>query len=253
MSGPFERSVNDNPSTYMVQDRKNQKELARLRIQDQMITASMGGVFPKQADTTIFRFVLDVGCGTGGWLIEAAQMYPTRSLVGIDISERMIKYAHTQAEAHQVNDRVKFHAMDALRTLTFPAASFDLVNMRLGSSFLRTWDWPKILSELLRVTRLDGVVRVTECEVIQSNSPALTQLNEIHQCALFRAGHHFTTDRTALTSHLAPLLSQYRCEQIQTKSHTIEYQAGTAEGETFCEDMMLAFQTFRPFIQKWGC
>jgi ubiquinone/menaquinone biosynthesis C-methylase UbiE len=165
----------------------------------------------------------------------------------------MIEYARAQAEAHQVNDRVEFRVMDALLILEFPAAFFDLVNLRLGSSFLRTWDWPKMLSELLRVAGTGGVVRVTECEVIQSDSPALTRLNEMHQCALFRAGHHFTQARTALTFQLAQLLKQHGCQQVQTKAYAIEYRAGTAEGEAFCEDMMLAFQTFRSFLQKWGC
>src|SRR5713101_8679776 len=82
---------NDNPNTYFVQDRANRKELTRLAVQDQMLTAGMGGVLPEQADPTLFRRMLDVGCGTGGWLIEAAQTYPTMSLVGIDISRNMIE------------------------------------------------------------------------------------------------------------------------------------------------------------------
>ena len=131
------------PSTYFVQNRKNQKELARLAIQDHALTAGMGGVLPEQADPSIFHRVLDVGCGTGGWLIEVAQTYPTMSLVGIDISQRMIKYARVQAEAHQVKDRIKFHVMDALHPLEFSPACFDLVNLRLAVSFMRTWDWPK--------------------------------------------------------------------------------------------------------------
>src|SRR5437879_915786 len=134
----------------MVQDRKNKKELTRLNMQDQMVTAGMGGVLPEQADPTVFRRVLDVGCGTGGWIMEEAQNYPEMSLVGIDISQRMIKYARTQAQSHQVDDRVEFWVMDALGQLDFPAASFDLVNLRLGLSFLRTWDWPKLLDKLLR-------------------------------------------------------------------------------------------------------
>ena len=49
MASPMDPRINDNPSTYFVQDRKNKKELTRLMIQDQMITAAMGGVLPEQA------------------------------------------------------------------------------------------------------------------------------------------------------------------------------------------------------------
>src|SRR5260370_36591684 len=246
--------VNDNHSTYFVQDRKSEKELARLMIQDRMLTAGMGGALPEQADSAVFHRVLDVGCGVGGWLIEAAQTYPEMSLVGIDISQRMIKYARTQAEVHQVHDRVEFHGMDALGVLELPAAFFDLVNLRFGLSFVRPWDWPKMLSELLRVTCPGGVVRVTDTEAVhQSNSSALTRLGDTLQCAFFRAGHLFTAENTGLTDHLARLLDQHGCEQVQTRTHAMEYRSGTVAGQALYENVMLLFQTVHPFIQKWGC
>jgi ubiquinone/menaquinone biosynthesis C-methylase UbiE len=257
MPVPFDRRVNDNPSTYIVQDRKSQKELARLTVQDRMVTTSMGGVLPEQPDPTVFRRVLDVGCGIGGWAIEAARVYPEMSLVGIDISQRMIKYACAQAKAQQMSNRVKFRVMDALLPLDFPDASFDLVNLRFGISYVRTWDWPKLLVELLRVIRVDGVLRVVDggpmSQKSQNNSPALRQLFEMVQCALFRAGHLFTNESTGLNDHLAQIFDQCGCEQVQTKSYALEYRAGTPEGEAFYEDWMLAFQTGRPFIQKWNC
>jgi len=90
----------EHPSTYVVQDRSNEEELTRLQIQDQLVTASMGGVLPEQPNPTIFQRVLDVGCGTGGWLIEVAKTYPSISLlVGVDISSKMLDYARTQAVA----------------------------------------------------------------------------------------------------------------------------------------------------------
>ena len=91
MASPFDPRINDNPSTYVVQDRKNKKELTRLTVQDRVLTASIGGVLPEQANPTLFCHVLDIGCGTGGWCIQAAQTYTAMSLVGIDISQRMIE------------------------------------------------------------------------------------------------------------------------------------------------------------------
>ena len=218
-----------------------------------MITAGMGGVLPEQPDPAIFRRVLDVGCGTGQWLIELAQKYPTMKLFGIDISKRMIDYAQAQAEAHNVADRIEFAVMDALLILEFPPDFFDLANVRCSGSFMRTWEWPKLLSELLRVTRPGGVIRLTEAEVIQrSNSPALTRLLEMLQVALFRAGRLFTEESAGLTSHLVRLLDQHGCQQIQTKAYLIEYQTGTPEWKAICEDLKLLFRTVQPFIQKWG-
>src|SRR5579859_2675340 len=125
----------EQPSAYFVQDRSSEEEMIRLHLQDQMLTASMGGVLPEQTDLARFRRVLDVGCGTGDWLIEVAKTYPSISLlIGVDISSKMLDYARTQAEAQQVSDRVQFRAMDALRMLEFPANSFELVNQRFGMS-----------------------------------------------------------------------------------------------------------------------
>src|SRR5229473_18384 len=151
-------------STYFA-DRSNQDEMTRLAVQDQMTTIGMGGVLAEQPDPTIFGRVLDVGCGTGGWLIETAKTYPSMSrLLGVDISSKMVEYARTQAEAQQVSDRVEFHVMDALRMLEFPESYFDLVNHRLATSYLRTWDWPKLLQEYQRVAQPGGVIRVTEAD-----------------------------------------------------------------------------------------
>ncbi len=55
-------SRKEHPSTYFVQGRDNQEELARLRVQDQMITRAMGRVLPEQPDSTSFQRVLDIGC-----------------------------------------------------------------------------------------------------------------------------------------------------------------------------------------------
>ncbi len=242
----------DHPSTYFVEDRSNKEELSRLQIQDRMVTTSMGGVLPEQPDPTIFQRVLDVGCGTGGWLIEAAKTYPTMSLlVGVDVSERMIEYAQAQAEAQQVSDRVQFRTMDTLRMLEFPTEYFHLVNQRFGASYLRTWDWPKLLQEFQRVTQPGGVIRVTESNLItESSSLALIRLNQVFIEAFYGAGHLFTPDSNGVTSQLARLLHQYGLQNVQTRAHALAYRGGTPEGQRFYEDTRLG-ETLLPFIRKW--
>ncbi len=125
----------------------------------------------------------------------------------------MIEYARAQAEAQQVSDRVQFATMDALRMLEFPSSYFDLVNHRFGQSFLRTWDWAKLLQEYQRVARPGGVIRVTECDmvIVQYSSPAMTRLFEIFLDALYRAGHLFIPDKNGVFSQLAHLLQRSEC------------------------------------------
>ncbi len=244
----------EHPSTYFVQDRGNVEELTRMQIQDHLMTASMGGVLPEQPDPTIFEHVLDVGCGTGGWLIEAAKAYPTmRELVGVDINSKMVAYAQAQAEAEKLSDRMQFRTMDALRMLEFPNESFDLVNQRSGASYLRKWDWPKLLHEYQRVTRAGGVIRITEGDlIIESGSLALSRLFDLMLQAFYQAGHVFTPESDGVTSQLANLLTQYGLVEVETRTHRLQYHAGTAEWHRFFEDMRLIFRTIVPFLRKWS-
>src|SRR5260370_42556303 len=104
--------------------------MTRLIVQDRLVTAAMGGVLPEQPDPTNFPRMLDVGCGTGGWLIEAAKTYPTMTrLVGVDVNTRIIEYAREQAKLAQVDDLFDFQVMDALLVLEFLKYSYALVSM----------------------------------------------------------------------------------------------------------------------------
>ncbi len=252
MSTPTNPSQ-EHPSTYWVQDRSNEEELTRLRLQDQMLTADMGGVLPEQQNSAAFQRVLDVGCGTGGWLIEAAKTYPSMSLlVGVDVSSRMIEYARMQAETQQISNRVQFRTMDALRMLEFPDGSFDLVNQRFASSFLRIWDWPKLLKECRRVSKIGGVIRLTEFDIISdSNSPAHKRLLELVLEALYQAGHLFAPKHDSVTSQLARLLQQAGLQNVQTQAHFLQYRAGTLQGQLFYEDTKHLLRTIEPFLRKW--
>ncbi len=242
----------DQAGTYFVQDHANKEEMARLTIQEQMLTASMGGVLPEQPEPEAFQSILDVGCGTGGWLIKVARTYPALShLVGVDINERMIEHARALAAAEEVSDRVEFYQMDALHKLNFPASSFDLVNQRLGLSFVRTWNWLDLLKEFTRVARPGGVIRLSEADMVESNSAGLTRREQLLLQAFYQAGHFFVRQRDGITRELAPLLQRYGLRNIQTRVHCLEYRSGTEPGRLFAENMAHGFRTLKPFMQKW--
>jgi ubiquinone/menaquinone biosynthesis C-methylase UbiE len=242
----------EQPSTYFVQDRANRDELKRLQLLDRTTTASMGGVLPEQPDPTMFRRVLDVGCGTGGWLIELAQTLPDSTLlIGVDASHAFIEYAREQAVAAQVSDRVEFHVADALRMLEFPSRFFDLVNHRFAASWLRTWDWPKLLQEYQRVARPGGVIRITEGDTWVTKSPAHLSLFGVFVQAMYQSGHFFTPDSPGVNGELVGLLQRHGLRQVQSRAYSLEYRTGTPEAQHFFENIRISYQTVGPFLRKW--
>ena len=248
-------------STYFV-DRSNQEEWARLAVQDQMITEGMGGPLPEQPATLELKRVLDVSCGPGGWLIQIAKRYPDiPQLIGIDVNADLLNYAREQARIEGVSDRVEFHVMDALLILEFPKQYFDLVNARFITSYMRTWNWAKLIDEMRRITRIGGTIRLTEIEQVHTNIPAPIRLTETLSDALYNAGHLFSPGKTeglysqgtlGVARDLSRLLAQYGVENIQTRSSHLEFPHGTPQGHHFAEDLRLGFRTFVPFMRKWS-
>jgi SAM-dependent methyltransferase len=164
----------------------------------------------------------------------------------------MLAYARAQAEAQQLDARVQFRTMDALGKLAFHTGFFDLVNQRLGASWLREWEWRKLLWEYQRVTRPSGIIRITETNVIiESNSPALTQLNNIALEAYHHSGRLFTASSDGVTGQLVSLMTEHGIQNVQKQLHTLAYRTGTLEGQYFYEDMIRIFQVALPFFQKW--
>ncbi len=246
-------SKREHPSTYMVQDRANKEELARLRLQDTMLTADMGGLLPEQPDPVSFHQVIDVGCGTGNWLIECAHAFPQmRLLAGIDVSRSMIEAAKAQAMEAGVGNRVEFRVMDALLMIQYPKNTFDIVNHRLNFSYLRKWDWPNILQEYQRIAKIGGIVRITEPNIFsESNSEAFNQLADLVLDAFWHAGHLFTPDRDGVINVLPDMLHQQGLTNVQSRLITVEYTAPRPSFSSFVESNRLVFRTIRPFLQKW--
>jgi ubiquinone/menaquinone biosynthesis C-methylase UbiE len=242
------------PSTYFVQDRANIDERKRVQLQDMLLTHTMGGVLPEQTDPARLHRVIDIGCGTGNWLIELARAYPEiEQLIGVDISQRMIEYAHRQAQTEHVAERVEFQVMDILSALDFPQGHFDLLNQRMGLGYLRTWDWPNVLSKYQRVTRSGGVIRITESDISSvSTSPALTQFNDLSREAFYRAGHLFTPERDSVASKLPELFRQHGIRDVQTRKTLLEYHPGAELMDNYFENVKLVMHTIVPFLRKWG-
>src|SRR5262249_37014679 len=87
--------------------------------------------------------------------------------------------------------------------------------------------------------------------IVESNSPAVTQLWNIFLEAFFNSGHHFTLSRDGLTSELARLMTQHGFEDVQTRLYPWPYRVGTEMGQYSYEDMAGFFRLLLPFFHKW--
>ena len=230
---------------------ENAAEMARLMLQDRLLTQIMGGTLPEQEDLSGITRVLDVACGPGGWLLDLAAHYSHMQGVGIDISELMIEYANGQAKRESLSN-VQFHVMDATKPLPFPDNTFDLINGRILTGFLTTRQWSTLLQECHRITRPGGILRLTEAEWGFTNSVTFDKLCSFISASLYRADHTFSPrGRTVGNANvLRLLLRRAGYEGIKYRSHAVDYSAETELHESNCQNMLVVFKLLQPFHIK---
>src|SRR6476660_6812788 len=97
--------------------------------------------------------VLDIACGTGLVTFRAAQQTgPTGSVLGTDISDRMIEMATASGKERNISN-VSFERMDA-EQLDSANETFDVVICALGLMYVP--DPVKAIAEMLRVLKKGG-------------------------------------------------------------------------------------------------
>jgi release factor glutamine methyltransferase len=73
--------------------------------------------------------IADVGTGSGAIAVSVAKHMPTARVTAIDISPEAIVVAKSNAERHEVADRIEFHVSDLFAAIHLekPAKQFDIV------------------------------------------------------------------------------------------------------------------------------
>jgi len=106
--------------------------------------------------------LLDVGCGTGSFLLAATKQSGAIGL-GIDIDESLVSKAKKNALANQSSDNVEFQAAD-IRALELPNFTFDCA-ICLGSSHafgLGEQAFPNALTQLNNLVKPGGKILLGE-------------------------------------------------------------------------------------------
>ena len=126
--------------------------------------------------------VLDVGCGTGTLLIEAAKRVgPSGSAHGIDRSAEMLAHARRKAAAQGITATFVESSGDHL---TFPNTSFDVVFSTLMLHHLPPPMQMATITEMRRVLRPGGRIVIVDMQPPRKTSALFSHIGLIH---LFRS------------------------------------------------------------------
>ena len=118
------------------------------------------------------RETLNVGCGIGVGVAYIASKFRCR-VMGVDISEKMIKWSRLRAKEEKVEDKVEFRVADVL-ALPFEDDRFDAVIVESVLAFVE--DKPRAIRECIRVTKPGGYVGLNESFWTKEPSPEMIAL-----------------------------------------------------------------------------
>ncbi len=238
-------------SQYYV-DPEDVEEMNRLLDQSYFLMRQFGGVLPERPDFQGIQQVLDIACGPGQWASEVARKHRHIEIHGLDLSERMIHFAH--AKAHQDHlENVTFAVGDATRLpLSFPDNSFDLINASLIYAFMTRDFWPLLIKECWRLLRPGGFLRIIQEDAnIMTNSPAMHQYHVLGSLALQRAGASFYSDQLGVIPRLPGMFERANFQLQTQKHHIIDVSQGTEGYRQAYEDYKILLANLRPFLVKW--
>ncbi|EMD34054.1 hypothetical protein CERSUDRAFT_117562 [Gelatoporia subvermispora B] len=113
--------------------------------------------------------VLDLGCGAGFWVIEAAKAWPYSTFVGFDIlriQPELSKSSEIADASGDISSRITWTQGNFLEALPYPDCQFDFVRICCIGLGVPESEWPHLLEEVARVMQPGAVLEVIEEDLI---------------------------------------------------------------------------------------
>ncbi|KAH7259025.1 S-adenosyl-L-methionine-dependent methyltransferase [Fusarium redolens] len=95
--------------------------------------------------------VLDVGCGTGIWAIDMADLHPSAEVIGVDLSP---------IQPNFIPPNCRFEVDDINKEWTFPENKFDFIHIRYMTGTVP--DWTELLKKAQRHLKPGGWIEHVE-------------------------------------------------------------------------------------------
>jgi len=131
----------------------DEKSFSNMEILEILYEHVWGGKFSAPVQNELNNMcVLDIGCGSGGWIASVAELYPKSTFIGIDIVDFKREDLPNLAF-------IKSNIFDGL---PFPDNTFDYVHQSNMMLSIRKDQWPFIIDEIIRVTKPNGWIEFME-------------------------------------------------------------------------------------------
>ncbi len=228
-------------STYLFG--RSRTEISRLDMQHYMFRQVFHGDYSAPLSTP--ASILDVACGTGLWATVMATRFPAASIFGFDKNP-------AQFNSVRIPTNCTLIAGDALERFPFGEGDFDFVMARANSAYVPRDRWPAHLTEMFRVTRPGGWIEVRDFGVVESRSPAVTDLTARFTQLAAQLGIY-----PGVGPHLAALfarlpLTSVHIQHRQVTAHPRALFARTQGGELMINDYLAVLQRVAPLAAHFG-
>lgn len=197
---------------------KDTLEDQRLNYQHHVLYRTISNHYLSPIRPATTTSILDVGTGTGIWPMEMNTLFPLANIIGVDVVLSSLPYP--------LPPTCIFSEANILQGLPFPNEQFTFTHQRLLVAAIPTANWPKVIQELVRVTRLGGWIELLEIgDTIKNAGPATTYL--LKWMTDISRGLGFDMD---ILSRLGSLLKDAGCQDV--KSQDIPVPLGEWAGTT---------------------
>ncbi|PCH42192.1 hypothetical protein WOLCODRAFT_137757 [Wolfiporia cocos MD-104 SS10] len=110
--------------------------------------------------------VLDLGCGSGLWVIEAAKKWPSAVFVGFDILRCQPNLRNSELGLTDFAPRISWVHGDILEPLPFADEEFDFVRICGLGLAIPEDEWQYVFEECARISVPGGVIELVEEDLI---------------------------------------------------------------------------------------